>query len=54
MALKYPTNAKMVLPSLERRNFFASSDNISEPLEQIASQMAPKLMKEVFTKISSK
>ena len=49
MAAEDPVQAKMVLPSLERRGKMIAADDMEEPLHQLETHMVSQLMKAVAT-----
>lgn len=46
---QYPLQAKLVFPSLERRNDVSAADDLEEPLERLDNHKTTQLMKAVAT-----
>lgn len=49
LAAKDPTHAKLVLPTLEKKNDMPAADDLVEPMERLETWNATQLMKAVAT-----
>jgi len=47
MAARDPAHAKMIMPTLERRNEIAPADDLTETLDKLDGHMTTQLMKAV-------